>query len=55
MKMMHGWPEGPQRQNKEEREESVNSVLPPKLVACCSVFAWCSHPQRRGSVKSALA
>lgn len=41
--MMHGGPEGEerkkQRTEKEEREESVNSMLPPSLV----LVALCLH------------
>lgn len=37
--MMHGGLEGQERQSKEEREESVNSMLPPRLV----LVALCLH------------
>lgn len=43
VQMMHGGPEGEERLNKdhekEERKESVNSVLPPSLV----LVALCLH------------
>lgn len=54
-RMLRGAPRGHERQNKVEGEERVNSVLPPSLVLVASLFAWCSHPQWRGSVSSGLA
>lgn len=52
VQMMHGGPEGQERQNKEEREESVNTMLPPSLV----LVALCLHGAHilSGEVLSAL-
>lgn len=52
VRMMHGGPQGQERQNKEEREERVNIMLPPSLV----LVALCLHGAHilSGEVLSAL-
>lgn len=43
------------RKYRQKEKEMLALCCHPGLVACCSMFAWCSHPQRRKSVKFVLA
>lgn len=38
-----------------KRKGNVSPLLPPRSCCSSSMFAWCSHPQRRRSVKFVLA